>query len=163
MHRLPPILADGAELIIPVLVFIFWGISSLAKLAKQASQPKSNAPVAQRKMIPPNSPIMVRRSGTMPPAPPRILTPGARVVGARPRITAPRPAVMRPAPPMMQPPQPVTPAPLPPLQLAPMRAATVATDAPVNAILVEPTEGELRDRLIWLEILGKPLALRDGY
>jgi hypothetical protein len=35
-------------------------------------------------------------------------------------------------------------------------------NAPVDAILV-PEEQDLRDRLIWLEILGKPLALREDF
>src|SRR5579862_10024493 len=38
MHYAPHILASGEELVVPIIIFVIWGISAIASIGKKANQ-----------------------------------------------------------------------------------------------------------------------------
>jgi hypothetical protein len=169
MHYTPHILASGEELIVPIVIFVIWGLSAMAGIAKKANQTKTQV----------KRPVIVRRPAqdvrlsefTIPARalqrPPQLAESIQRrlpPVAMRPvkQPVRPRPVVVA-APQPRQPIEMVSPPP-PPVDLAPPPApAAEPTEAAEAEVMLDPAGDDLRDRIKWMEILGKPLALREEF
>jgi hypothetical protein len=147
MHHYTFILGEGEEAIVKVvialIVFVIWGIGALANVAKKAGQNRTKSPPPK----PVSSSNVAIRKTLSTAMRPRTMAPAA----VRQPVAAPRPPVAAPTPP-----------PAPPLVFDAPPVILHGSGAPLEAVLV-PDEQDLRDRLIWLEVLGKPLALREDF